>query len=148
MVKKNQDKLFCQCNRFKVVVAIHIPKPRRYRVSGPCTPVRGHPSPLQDYIEPLESMSNIQYPKLATAEEKKDHVRSNCRGQTLGCHSSLNGNPTPQMKELSWMLPSHVSLSTCIVRSEPTIDLGLLGERHLLRGIYLKNQGTFDIPCF
>ena len=71
MVKKNQDKLFCQCNRFKVVVAIHIPKPRRYRVSGPCTPVRGHPSPLQDYIEPLESISNIQYPKLATAEEKK-----------------------------------------------------------------------------
>ena len=148
MVKKNQDKLFCQCNRFKVVVAIHIPKPRRYRVSGPCTPVRGHPSPLQDYIEPLESISNIQYPKLATAEEKKDHVRSNCRGQTLGCHSSLNGNPAPQMKELSWMLPSHVSLSTCIVRSEPQIDLGLLGERHLLRGIYLKNQGTFDIPCF
>lgn len=55
-----QENLLCQCNRFKVVVAIHTPKPRRYRVSGPCTPVRGHPSPLQNYIEPLESISNTQ----------------------------------------------------------------------------------------
>ena len=93
---------------------------------------------------------HFQYPisKTWNGWGKKDHFRSNCRGQTLGCHSSLNGNPAPQMKELSWMLPSHVSLSTCIVRSEPQIDLGLFGERHLLRGIYLKNQGTFDIPCF
>lgn len=80
------------------MVAIHIPKPRRYRVSGPCTPVRGHPSPLQDYIEPLESISNIQYPKLETAEEKRTMFDQTVVGKPLGATHLWTGTRRPKWK--------------------------------------------------